>query len=71
MLIVGGTSLAVYPAAGLIQYYRGHRLVLINKTPTPQDDAADLLIHQPLGCILTEACQKAGIPVAGKDGWTQ
>lgn len=71
MLIVGGTSLAVYPAAGLIQYYRGHRLVLINKTPTPQDDAADLLIHQPLGDILTSACQAAGIPSAGKDGWTQ
>ena len=55
MLIVGGTSLAVYPAAGLIQYYRGHKLVLINKTPTPQDDAADLLIHAGLGEVLTAA----------------
>lgn len=55
MLIVGGTSLAVYPAAGLIQYYRGNRLVLINKTPTPQDSAADLLIHAGLGEVLTQA----------------
>ena len=55
MLIVGGTSLAVYPAAGLIQYYRGNKLVLINKTPTQQDDAADLLIHAGLGEVLTAA----------------
>ena len=68
MLIIGGTSLAVYPAAGLIQYYRGHRLVLINKTPTPQDGAADLLIHEPLGHVLSQACQAAGIPQLGKDG---
>ncbi len=56
MLIIGGTSLAVYPAAGLIQYYRGNKLVLINKSPTPQDDAADLLIHAGLGEVLTQAC---------------
>lgn len=55
LLIVGGTSLAVYPAAGLIQYYSGNRLVLINKTPTPQDNAADLLIHAGLGEVLTQA----------------
>lgn len=51
MLIVGGTSLAVYPAAGLIDYYRGERLVLINKTPTPMDDRADLVIQEGLGVV--------------------
>ena len=49
MLIIGGTSLAVYPAAGLIQYYEGKRLVLINKSPTPYDSQADLLIAAPIG----------------------
>ncbi len=49
MLIVGGTSLAVYPAAGLIDHYRGRRLALINKTPTPMDSRADLLIQAGLG----------------------
>jgi NAD-dependent deacetylase len=49
MLIIGGTSLAVYPAAGLIDYYRGSKLVLINKTPTPMDRKADLLIQAGLG----------------------
>ena len=44
MLIVAGTSLMVYPAAGLIDYYQGSRLVLINKTPTPMDSRADLVI---------------------------
>ena len=43
LLLVGGTSLAVYPAAGLLQYYQGKRLVLINKSPTPADGRADLL----------------------------
>ncbi len=62
MLIVGGTSLAVYPAAGLIRYYRGDKLVLINKTPTPQDSAADLLIHAGLGEVLSAAagCKEGG-----------
>ena len=45
MLIIGGTSLSVYPASGYIDYYKGHRLVLINKTPTEKDGIADLLIH--------------------------
>ncbi|OUQ25725.1 NAD-dependent protein deacylase [Flavonifractor sp. An135] len=49
LLIIGGTSLAVYPAAGLIQYYEGRRLVLINKSPTPYDSQADLLIAAPIG----------------------
>ena len=51
-VIVGGTSLAVYPAAGLLRYYTGDRLVLINKSPTPYDDAADLRISGPIGDIL-------------------
>ena len=52
VLIVGGTSLAVYPAAGLIDYYRGHRLVLINKEPTPYDRKEDLLIAGKIGEVL-------------------
>ena len=52
MLIIGGTSLAVYPAAGLIRYYRGHKLTLINKSPTPYDKEADLVIAGPIGEIL-------------------
>lgn len=50
-VIVGGTSLAVYPAAGLLNYYRGHRLALINLTPTARDAQADLLLRQPLGAV--------------------
>ena len=49
VLIVGGTSLGVYPAAGMIDYYKGNKLVLINKSATPYDGRADLLIHAPLG----------------------
>lgn len=49
MLIIGGTSLAVYPAAGLIDYYRGNKLVLINKSTTSMDSRADLLIQAGLG----------------------
>ena len=49
MLVIGGTSLAVYPAAGLIDYYRGTKLVLINKSTTPMDRRADLLIQEGLG----------------------
>ncbi len=52
MLIVGGTSLVVYPAAGLINYYRGNRLVLINRDPTPYDSRADLVIHDSIGQVL-------------------
>ena len=51
VLIVGGTSLAVYPAAGLIDYYNGNKLVLINKSTTPMDARADLLIQAGLGSI--------------------
>lgn len=53
ILIIGGTSLAVYPAAGMIDYYRGHKLVLVNKTPTPADRRADLVIHGPIGEIFS------------------
>ena len=52
LLIVGGTSLNVYPAAGLLDYYRGHRLVLINKSATPRDDIADLIFREPIGQLL-------------------
>lgn len=52
ILIIGGTSLAVYPAAGLIDYYRGHKLVLINKSQTPMDRRADLLIQGSIGELL-------------------
>lgn len=52
MLIVGGTSLVVYPAAGLIRYYRGDRLVLINRDPTPYDGKANLVIHDSIGKVL-------------------
>ena len=52
MLIIGGTSLAVYPAAGLVRYYRGDKLTLINKSPTPYDMKADLVINQPIGQVL-------------------
>lgn len=49
VLIIGGTSLVVYPAAGLIDYYRGSKLVVINKSPTPRDEQADLLIAGSIG----------------------
>ena len=54
LLIVAGTSLTVYPAAGLINYYRGSRLVLINRDATPYDDRADLVIHDTLGNVFSQ-----------------
>lgn len=51
VLIIGGTSLVVYPAAGLIDYYRGNRLVLVNKTPTGRDNEADLVVQGSIGEI--------------------
>ena len=51
LLIVAGTSLTVYPAAGLIEYYQGNRLVLINRDETPYDGRADLVIHDSLGNV--------------------
>ena len=52
MLIIGGTSLTVYPAAGLIDYYRGDKLVLINKAVTPRDGQANLVISGSIGEVL-------------------
>ena len=54
MLIIGGTSLAVYPAAGLIDYYRGHKLILVNRTPTPRDAEADLVVQGSIGEIFSQ-----------------
>ena len=53
-LIIGGTTLIVYPAAGLIRYFHGKNLVLINKTETPADSNADLVIHEPIGEVFAE-----------------
>lgn len=52
ILIIGGTSLVVYPAAGLIQYYNGSKLVLINKSSTPYDKGANLVINDSIGKVL-------------------
>ena len=53
-LIIGGTSLVVYPAAGLIRYFRGRHLVVINMQPTNADEQADLCIAKPIGQVLSE-----------------
>ncbi len=52
LLIVAGTSLTVYPAAGLLRYFRGNSLVLINRDATPYDERADLIIREPVGKTL-------------------
>lgn len=57
MLIIGGTSLNVYPAAGFVQYYKGSRLVLINRDATPYDEYADIVIHDSIGDILSAATE--------------
>ena len=54
MLIIGGTSLAVYPAAGLINYYRGHKLVLVNRGATPRDSEADLIVRGNIGEVFSQ-----------------
>ena len=54
VLIVGGTSLTVYPAAGLIRYYRGSRLVLINRDETPYDGYANLVLRDPIGRVFQQ-----------------
>lgn len=54
ILIVGGTSLAVYPAAGLLNYYRGNKLVLVNRSATPYDGAANLVIHERIGDVFSQ-----------------
>lgn len=57
LLIVGGTSLVVYPAAGLIRYFQGKHLVLINKDKTSMDHIADLVIHDSIGKVLSESVE--------------
>ncbi len=54
VLIIGGTSLVVYPAAGMIDYFRGNTLVVINKSPTPRDRQADILIQDSIGKVFTK-----------------
>jgi NAD-dependent deacetylase len=56
-LIVGGTSLVVYPAAGLIRYFKGKNLILINKSGTPFDARADLVINESIGKVLKKAVE--------------
>lgn len=58
VLIIGGTSLAVYPAAGLIDYFQGEHLVVINKSPTPKDRYADLMIKEPIGQVFSQITVK-------------
>ena len=59
VLIVGGTSLVVYPAAGLIDYYRGNKLVLINRSATSRDSQADLIINDSIGQVLAAVTGEA------------
>ena len=56
MLIIGGTSLVVYPAAGFIDYFRGKNLVVINKNTTAREVGASLTIHEPIGEVLSKIC---------------
>ena len=53
LMIVAGTSLTVYPAAGLVRYFRGKHLVLINRDATPMDRECDLVIHDKVGVVLS------------------
>lgn len=55
LLIIGGTSLAVYPAAGFVRYFKGENLAIINKERTDYDKYADLVFHDGLGAVFTEA----------------
>lgn len=57
VLVIGGTSLVVYPAAGLIDYFKGKKLVLVNKSSTPYDSRADLVIHDSVGKVLGTAVE--------------
>ena len=58
MLIIGGTSLVVYPAAGLIDYYNGSKLVVINKSSTGRDEQADLVIQGSIGEVFTQVLRE-------------
>ena len=55
LMIVAGTSLTVYPAAGFVNYYRGNRLVLINRDETPYDNNANLIFRESIGQVLSDA----------------
>ena len=68
ILIIGGTSLVVYPAAGLIDYYRGNKLVLINKAATSRDSQADLVISDPIGEVLGTCLLYTSISVSWMKG---
>jgi len=57
LLIVGGTSLAVYPAAGLLEYFKGDTLVLVNKSETPADGSAQLVIHEAIGQVFSDVME--------------
>ena len=57
-LLDGGTSLNVYPAAGLLHYYRGGRLAVVNLSETPMDHQADLVIHAPIDEVLAQVCRR-------------
>ena len=59
-MIIGGTSLAVYPAAGLLRYFKGKNLVLINKTETPYDSEANLVLREPIGEVLAAVMVELG-----------
>ena len=58
VLIVAGTSLVVYPAAGLVNYYKGNKLILINLSETPYDAEADMVLHRRLGEVFAGLCDK-------------
>ena len=57
-MIIGGTSLVVYPAAGLVDYYKGNKLVVINKSVTPMDSKADLVVTGKIGEIFSWLCME-------------
>ncbi|MDR2700583.1 MAG: NAD-dependent protein deacylase [Nitrososphaerota archaeon] len=60
-LIIGGTSLVVYPAVGLLQYFNGNNLVLINKSETPYDSHADVVIHESIGTVLSNVIKQLNL----------
>lgn len=57
VLIIGGTSLAVYPAAGLVDYFKGKKLVLINKGRTQKEQRADMVINEPIGEVFRQVVE--------------
>lgn len=61
LMIIGGTSLNVYPAAGYVQAFSGEHLVIVNRDPTPMDRRADEALHEALGPVLTRACEELGV----------